>query len=146
MDWTKLSPLDTESVLAFVGKAVSDARGYVDAEARVSHVGLRCQTLEEWQALLELAEPLGQGFMTYKPDGRPIPFIKLAAPVVVGGDVLEYLELPAPKKVVVDEPRVVVVFQLANGDGKAMLQGGYDIRQQAMHAEDFIARDKDKVA
>ncbi len=146
MDWTKLNPLDRESVLRLAGLAVSEARGVVKPEARISHVGLRCKTLEEWQALLELAEPLGQGFMTYKPDGRPIPFIKLDEPVMVGADVLEYLELPAPKKVAADEPRVVVVFQLPEGDGKAMLEGGYDIRQQAMHAADFIARDNTKTA
>lgn len=144
MDWTTLNPLDTESLLRMAGKCVADTRGFVSSEARISHVGLRCTTFEEWQALLEFAEPLGQGFMTYKPDGRPIPFIKLDEPVVVGADVLEYIELPAPKKVTVEEPRVVVVFQWAEGDGKAMLVGGYDVRQQVMHAEDFIERDKGK--
>ncbi len=142
MDWTTLNPLDTESLLRLAVSCIAETRPLVKPEARVSHVGLRCKTFEEWQALLELVEPLGQGFMTYKPDGRPIPFIKLVEPVVVGGDVLEYLELPAPKKVAVDEPRVLVAFQLAEGDGKPMLAGGFDVRQQMMHAEDYIERDK----
>lgn len=142
MDWTTLSLLDTENLLRMAGLCVAETRGFVKPEARISHVGFRCKTLEEWQALLEMVEPLGQGFMTYKPDGRPIPFIKLTKPVVVGGDVLEYLEFPAPKKIPEEQPRIVVGYQLAGADGKAMLKDGYDVREMALHAEDLIERAK----
>ncbi len=144
MDWTQVKPLNVEAVRALAGKAVAEARPFVAAEARISHVGLRSASFEEWKSLLELLEPLGQGHMTYKPDGRPIPFIKLDKPITVGADVLEYLEMPAPKKVPEVQPQVVVVFQLAGADGAAMLQGGYDVRESALHAEDYIARSANK--
>ena len=144
MDWTQNSPLSVDAVRALAARAVAETRPFVAAEARISHVGLRSRSLEEWKGLLELLEPLGQGHMTYKPDGRPIPFIQLDELIMVEADVLEYLELPAPKKKVVEEPRVVVAFYLAGGDGEPMLQGGYDIRQQLMRAQDFINRDANK--
>jgi len=144
MDWTQNSPLSVDAVRALAARAVAETRPFVAAEARISHVGLRSRSLEEWKGLLELLEPLGQGHMTYKPDGRPIPFIKLDEPITVGADVLEYVELPAPKKVVVDEARVVVVFQRAGADGAPLLKGGYDVRESALHADDFINRDANK--
>jgi hypothetical protein len=131
-------------LLTLAVEAVIKARPHVRAEARVSHVGFRSSNPEEWRERLEIARALGTLHMTYKPDGREIPFIKLANPLVIEADSLYYLELPAPKPIKVLEPEIVVAFQHAEGSGQALLVAGYDIREQMMHAEDYIARDRNE--
>ena len=91
-----------------------------------------------------MARVLGTLHMTFKPDGREIPFVKLATPLVIEADCLYYLELPAPKPIKVVEPEIVVAFQHAEGSGQALLVAGYDIREQMMHAEDYIVRDRNQ--
>ncbi len=132
------------NLLALAVEAVAKARPYVHPEARISHVGFRSSSFDEWQKKLKLALALGTLHMTYKSDGREIPFVKLVTPLAIGSDFLNYLELPAPKPEKVIEPDIVVSFQYSEGHGEALLIAGYDIREQKMHAEDYIARDRNE--
>jgi hypothetical protein len=128
-------------LFASAKKSVLDTRRQVNAAARISHVGFRSRSLAEWEQLKKTLVEYGELFMTFKADGRQIPFVKLARPLEIGADILEYIEIPAPKPVQVDEPGIVVVYQ-SQGIAEAKLVDGYDIRQQAKHAADFIERDK----
>lgn len=144
VDWRALEPLSAAGLMMMAKTAVRETRPLVDRNARLSHVGFRSQSLLEWENLMMEMAPLGQVFMTSKPDGRKIPFLKLSAPISVGADVLTYIELPAPKPVNVEEPAIVVSYQISGESREPMLKSGYDMREQSMHAEDFIARDAGK--
>ncbi|PIZ31981.1 MAG: hypothetical protein COY40_00390 [Alphaproteobacteria bacterium CG_4_10_14_0_8_um_filter_53_9] len=137
--------MDGKAYLQAARTALSDALAEIGDESVVpSHVGFRSETAKAWENTLADLKPLGTVYMTFKPDGREIPFVKLGAPLEVGGHVLEYLEVPAPKWGVVDEPSILVVFTHPEREEKIVTEI-YDIRLQAMHARDFIARDKGRV-
>lgn len=142
MDWRALDPLSAEGMLMAAQSAVRASRAWVDVNARVSHVGFRSESQLEWERLQDVVLPMGEVCMTFKPDGRKIPFVKLANPLKIGADVLEYIELPAPKPEPVAEPNVLVVYRIAGETREPMLKGGYEVREQSLHAEDFIERDK----
>lgn len=142
LDWHALEPLSAEALFLMVRTAVRDTRAWVDRNARLSHVGFRSDNRIEWESLLDVMAPHGDVCMTYKDDGRKIPFIKLYAPIKLGDDLLEYIELPSAKPVVTAEPNVVVVYQITGENRPPLIRNGYDVREQEMHARDFIERDK----
>jgi hypothetical protein len=141
MDWRAIDPLTAEGLLNMARSAVRDTRSWVDRNAVLSHVGFRCNNRLEWEWLMDAMAGQGDVCMTYKPDGRKIPFIRLAVPLKIGGDTLSYIELPAPKDVAVDEPVVVVAYKIAGENRTPLIRNGFDVREQAMSAEDFIERD-----
>ncbi|PZP38897.1 MAG: hypothetical protein DI585_05895 [Pseudomonas fluorescens] len=140
-DWRALEPVTPAGLLTMARIAVRETRPLVDTNARISHVGFRSQSRLEWEILLTELLTLGTRRETFKPDGRPIPFIQLTIPLTIGTEVLEYIEVPAPKETGVEEPTLIVAYQTAGEDRPRLLKAGYDIREQAMHARDFIARD-----
>lgn len=145
VNWRALEPLTADGLLHMAKMAVRETRGTVDRNARLSHVGFRSESVLEWETLLLEMQTMGEVCMTYKADGRKIPFIRLQQPIVLGGEALTYIELPAPKPVTIEEPAIVVVYQINGESREPALRGGYDVREQHMHAEDFIARDAGKV-
>ncbi len=143
-DWRGHEAQGVSALLKLAENALLTAGGDVDGGGVPSHVGFRSQTPEEWERLKEMFRDAGPVRMTYKPDGREIPFVELVQPLETEVGRLHYIELPAPKPIRQDEPNVMAVFHHLSREKAPFVLAGFEVRQQTKHARDFIERDKNK--
>ncbi|MFZ2587608.1 MAG: VOC family protein [Alphaproteobacteria bacterium] len=148
--------LKSSDLVVRTQEVLRNAKGWVDSDACISHIGFRTISKDEWFKLRELCSDLGTERVTFKDDGRQVLFVELRNPIVVDEQSLTYLELPEPNDAAQNKPQFIAAFYHPTISKNPQVIGEYvrsgedlkcvnpiDIRQQQMRAVDYIQRDKD---